>query len=367
MIYLDSAATTLQKPLQVIEAVQYAMQNFASPGRGGHSAAMDAADTVYTCREEAAELFDCEPEQVVFTMNATHGLNLAIKSLVGRGDKVVISGFEHNAVVRPLHAVGAKICVAGRKLFSPQSILEDFARAVDEDTRAVVCTHVSNVFGFILPITEISELCRKKRVPLIVDASQSAGVLPVQLDKLGAAFIAFPGHKSLYGPSGTGILLCGRLPKPLMEGGSGSLSESLQMPDFLPDRAEAGTQNTAGICGLAAGLRFVREKGIGNIFRHECRLRERLVRHLRQNETVRVFTDDDAQSGVLSLQVVGVDCELAAERLNDVGFAVRAGLHCAPLAHESAGTKRSGTVRVSFSAFNTELDVDLFAKALKKI
>ncbi|MBQ1265017.1 MAG: aminotransferase class V-fold PLP-dependent enzyme, partial [Oscillospiraceae bacterium] len=322
MIYLDSAATTLQKPPQVFAAMEHAMRNFSSPGRGGHAAAMGAAEAVYACREEAAELFSCEPEQVVFTMNATHGLNIAIKSLVGFGEKVVVSGFEHNAVVRPLYAIGAKICIVGREVFSPQNLLQEFDRAIDSETRAVICTHVSNVFGFILPIAEIAELCRKKHVPFIVDASQSAGVLPVQLSKLGAAFIAFPGHKSLYGPQGTGILLCGRLPKPLMEGGSGSFSESRQMPDFLPERAEAGTPNTTGICALAAGIRFVRERGINNIFRHECTLRERLAQKLRQNPRLRLFSSRQVQSGVLSFQIQGLDCELAAQRLDDAGFAV---------------------------------------------
>ena len=367
MIYLDSAATTLQKPAEVFETMQYAMQTFSTPGRGGHASAMGAAEAVYACREEAAELFSCEPEQVVFTMNATHGLNLAIKTLVSRGDKVVISGFEHNAVVRPLHAVGANICVAGRELFLPKKMLEAFERAIDAQTKAVVCTHVSNVFGFILPIEEVAEICRKKQVPLIVDASQSAGVLALSYAKLGAAFVACPGHKSLYGPQGTGVVICGRMPKPLMEGGSGSFSESLLMPDFLPDRAEAGTLNTAGICGLAAGMRFVRKKGLDGIFSHECALRQRLVRQLQNDSRVRLFTSEKTQSGVLSFQVQNVDCETAAQALDAAGFAVRAGLHCAPLAHKSADTIHAGTVRASFSVFNTDKEVDLFAAAVKKI
>ncbi len=366
MIYFDSGATSLQKPKSVRRAVCYAMRHFASPGRGGHRAAMAAADAVYACRERAAELFSCDAEQIVFTMNATHGLNIAIHTLVERGDKVVVSGFEHNAVIRPLHAVSAQIVVAGRKLFDQADTLAAFARAIDENTKAVVCTHVSNVFGYILPIEKIAELCRARGVPLIVDASQSAGVLPVSLRALGAAFIACPGHKSLMGPQGTGILVCGRMPKPLLTGGSGSLSASREMPDFLPDIAEAGTHNTAGICGLRAGIDDVLSRTPQLIFEHECSLRSRLCAGLERVENVRVFSSCEAQSGVVSFAVDSFDCEQVADYLSAHGVCVRAGLHCAPLAHESAGTFESGTVRVSFGAFNTEREVDALIRLLKK-
>ena len=208
MIYFDAAATTWQKPPQVRRAVARAMERLASPGRGGYRQAREAEQMMYDCRLAAAALFGCEPEQAVFTMNATHGLNIAVKSLVRRGGRVVISGFEHNAVVRPLHAAGARTVAAGRALFDPDAVLDAFDRAITRDTDAVICTHVSNVFGFILPVEEIAGLCRARGVPLIVDASQSAGILPVSLRGLGARFIAMPGHKGLYGPQGTGLLLC---------------------------------------------------------------------------------------------------------------------------------------------------------------
>ena len=234
------------------------------------------------------------------------------------------------------------------------------------EVRAVVCTHVSNVFGFILPLEEIAALCHSRGVPLIVDAAQSAGMLPLSLSNLRASYIAMPGHKGLYGPMGTGLLLCGRVPEPLLQGGTGSLSQSMEMPEFLPDRVEAGTQNVPGIAGLLAGLRFVRAQGITNIEAHEQRLKDLLSKELEQISGLCVYKHDTNQSGVLSISAVNMDCEDLGQRLSDRGFAVRAGLHCAPLAHETAGTLDRGTVRVSFSVFNTEEDTDAFAEAVEE-
>ena len=366
MIYFDSAATTLLKPPQVKQAAVYAMEHFASPGRGGHEPAFLAADAVYRCRSLAGALFDAEPEQVVFTMNATHALNIAIQSLAGPGDEIVISGFEHNAVRRPLHLVGADIKVAGTRLFDPEDTLLAFERAISSKTKAVVCTHVSNVFGYALPVEEIAALCQSREIPLVIDASQSAGVLPVSLRKTGAAFVAMPGHKSLYGPQGTGILLCSQLPKPLMAGGTGSNSKEPDMPDFLPDLAEAGTHNVTGIHGLSEGLRFVLSCGIDRIKAKENLLRQYLVNELRKLRGYQVFSADAFQTGVVSFRKDNTDCELLAQKLAEQEICVRAGLHCAPLAHESAGTIDTGTVRVSFCWYNTMSDVELFVNFLKK-
>ena len=356
MIYLDNAATTFQKPPQVYAAVAGAFSTMTSPGRGGYGAAMAAADALYHCRKLAGQLFDADPEQVVFTMNATHGLNIAIKTLVGPGDTVVVSGFEHNAVMRPLCGLGAELRVAGRRLYDREGLLRDFDKAVTPQVRAVVCTHVSNVFGWQLPVDEIAELCARRGVPLIVDASQSAGILPVSLRRWRAAFVAMPGHKGLYGPQGTGILLCGQNPKPLLEGGTGSQSRLYSMPEELPDRAEAGTHNVPGICGLAAGLQFLRDTGVDAVLRHEQQLLELFAAGLQPLEGLRPYTGRN-QVGVLSVVFRNMDCEEAAGRLADADIAVRAGLHCAPLAHESAGTVESGTVRFSFSAFTTEAEI----------
>ena len=263
MIYLDSAATTFQKPAAVQRAVVQAMRTMSSPGRGGYAAAQQADELLFRCRSAAAELFSVpSSEQVVFTMNATHGLNIAIKSLVRPCGRVVVSGYEHNAVTRPLHALGAEVIVAAAPLFSPQETVEAFERALAHEPDAVICTHVSNVFGAILPIERIAQLCRGASVPLIIDASQSAGSLPIDFSALAPAFLAMPGHKGLYGPQGTGLLLCGSDALPLIEGGTGSESLRQSMPDFLPDRLEAGTHNVPGIAGLEAGIAFVRAQHI---------------------------------------------------------------------------------------------------------
>ncbi len=211
MIYLDSAATTLEKPQTVPARTAWAMTHLASPGRGGYSAGMGAADLVYQTRERAAELFHVgDPERVVLTSNATHGLNIAIHTLVPPGGTVVISGYEHNAVTRPLHAIpGVRIRVAAGPLFDADGVYAAFEREITDGVDAVICNHVSNVFGFIQPVERLAALCRERGVPLIVDASQSAGILPVDLEGWGAAFVAMPGHKGLYGPQGTGLLLCG--------------------------------------------------------------------------------------------------------------------------------------------------------------
>jgi len=360
MIYLDSAATTFQKPPEVAKAVAEAMASMSSPGRGGYPAAMRAAETAFACREELAELFGLEdPENVVFTTNATHGLNLAIKSLVPQGGRVVISGYEHNAVTRPLAALEARTAVAAAPLFG--SSAEAFRRELTPDTDAVICNHVSNVFGFIQPLEEIAALCREQGVPLIVDASQSAGVLPLHMEALGAAFIAMPGHKGLYGPQGTGVLLCrpGQRVRPLLEGGTGSLSIQQEMPDFLPDRLEAGTHNMPGIAGLLAGVRYVRSRGEAAICEGERRLTLVLAEGLRELPGLRVFAEPGLhnQAGVLSVVPEGRDVEEIGQKLAERDIAVRTGVHCAPLAHRTAGTLDTGTIRMSVSDRNTPEEI----------
>ena len=345
MTYLDHGATSFHKPKAVYRAMQCALENCANPGRGGYTAAMAAAKTVLRCRQRAGELFGCLPEQVVFTGNCTHGLNIAIATLVKPGARVVISGFEHNAVTRPLHARKAKITVAGRKLFDWTDTLEDFEQALKKGADAVVFTHVSNVFGYILPVEELSALCRQYGVPFAIDAAQSAGMLSVNLQKLGADFIAMPGHKGLLGPQGTGILLCGRDPVSLIQGGTGSVSMEQNMPDFLPDMAEAGTLNVPGIAGLSAGIAYVMQQGTDKIFSRQQKEARRCAEALTKLGFV-TFVGDH-QGGTVSF-VPPMDCEEAAQILGENGIAVRAGLHCAPLAHESAGTLQTGTVRISY-------------------
>ena len=251
MIYFDAGATTLQKPETVARAMYRAVGQLSSPGRGSYPATRAAEETDLQCRTLAAKLFGvADPARVVFTSCATHGLNIAVHTLVKPGGRVIISGYEHNAVTRPLHAIpGVEITVADGPLFDGEEMVRQFAAALACPADAVICTHVSNVFGFRLPVERIAALCREKGVPFVLDASQSAGMLPVDMDALGAAFIAMPGHKGLYGPQGTGLLLCGAEPEPLLRGGTGSQSILQEMPEELPDRLEAGTHNMPGIAG----------------------------------------------------------------------------------------------------------------------
>lgn len=364
MIYLDYGATAFRKPKSVVRAMVRAMECCASPGRGGYEAAMEAGRTVFQAREEAAKLFHCRPEQAVFTSSCTHGLNIAIRTLVKPGARVVISGFEHNAVTRPLYALGAKTIVAGRRLFSWADTLEEFDRALQKGADAAVFTHVSNVFGYILPVEELAALCRSRGVPFILDAAQSAGTLEVDLESLRAAFIAMPGHKGLYGPQGTGLLLCGMQPEPLLCGGTGSMSREQEMPWELPDRLEAGTLNVPGIAGLAAGMEFVRRSGPEMLLRREHGLLEQCARGL-SGLGAKVYAGEH-QAATLSF-LLGEDCEETAEKFARMGFALRAGLHCAPLAHESAGTLNTGTVRLSLGAFSTEAEIRAFLRAAKEM
>ena len=363
MIYLDNGATSFPKPPAVVSAVCRAMEQCANPGRGGYAQAMEAARTVYNCREEAGKLFDCDPEQVVLTGNCTHGLNIAISTLVKPGGRVLISGFEHNAVTRPLYARKAELRVAGRRLFHWEELLEAFRRELRRGVDAAVFTHVSNVFGYILPVEQMAQLCREQGVPFAVDAAQSAGVLNVSLRQLGADFIAMPGHKGLLGPQGTGLLLCREGGEPLLYGGTGGASRPREMPPELPERLEAGTMNVPGIAGLTIGMEYVLRRGTEDIFRREHRCLDKCVEMLRRRG-LRVFSGPH-QAGTVSF-LPRTDCEEAAERLAKQGVAVRAGLHCAPLAHESAGTAETGTVRVSFGFDSRPEQLSLLERALTR-
>ena len=364
MIYLDNGATSFPKPVPVIRAVGTATAKMGNPGRGGYPAAMAAAQTIYRCREAAGEMFGCDPERVVLTANCTQGLNMAIRTLVKSGDRVVVSGFEHNAVTRPLRLLGAEIVVAGRKLFDWEDTIKEWELALDTKPKAAIFTHVSNVFGYILPVEELAAMCRDRGIPFIIDAAQSAGVLEVSLRATGADFIAMPGHKGLLGPTGTGLLLCGRVPDVFLAGGTGSDSIRQEMPDFIPDRAEAGTANVPGAAGLLAGMQEVKRIGLGEIARREAREAARCAEGLRKLG-LEVFSGPH-QAGTISMRTSG-DCEEAAAALARRGIAVRAGLHCAPLAHESAGTLDTGTLRVSYGHNANRGQTETLLRAVREI
>ncbi len=361
MIYLDSGATSFHKPPRVTAAVMEAMEKLSSAGRGGYGAAMGASRIIYDTREAAGKLFNTTPDRVAFTFNCTHGLNIAIRTLVKPGASVAVSGFEHNAVMRPLYALGAKIAVFGRKLFDPDDTLESFAAVLKNHPSCAIFTMVSNVFGYILPYEEMAAMAKKEGVPIILDAAQGAGMLPIDMQVLQADFIAAPGHKALLGPQGTGILLCGATPEPLLFGGTGMESASKTMPEAPPERIEAGTQNAAAIAGLGQGIAYISRVGTDKIFAREHALCEMCADGL-EELGYKVF-HGRSQAATVSFQTER-DCEETADFLASRGIAVRAGLHCAPLAHESAGTLEEGTVRVSVGYGNTVSDVQGLLKIM---
>ncbi len=375
MIYLDNAATTLRKPPTVAAAMLEALRYGGGAGRGGHRAAMYAAERLLDCREEAAALFGIDdPERVIFTGNATHALNIAIRGLVKGPGRVIVSGYEHNAVMRPLKALEAGGVAAEHlkdALFEPEMALHQLEVALERPTVAVIINHVSNVFGYVQPLARMGQLCAERGVPFIADVSQSAGCLPIDAGALPDAAFCMPGHKGLYGPQGTGILIAprGAMLSPFLMGGTGSLSAEMEMPDFLPDRLEAGTHNLPGVAGLLEGIRFVRRRGVEAIFAHEKELLRLAVSELSRLRGLRLYYADHffCQTGVLSMTSPDLEPEAIAQSLGEDGIAVRAGLQCAPLAHRSAGTFPDGTVRVSFSAFNTRRDVQMLASSLRRI
>lgn len=371
-VYFDNAATTYPKPAAVSAAVQAALNNAGgNPGRGGHPLSQAAGAAVYAARETAAELFDAKPENTVFTLNCTHALNLAIQGVLRQGDHVILSSMEHNSAARPIAALARDGLIAysiAQVSPDPAETAAAFRRLIRPQTRAVVCTLVSNVTGLILPIRAIAALCREFGLILIADGAQACGVLPVSISD-GMQILCTAGHKGLCGPMGTGLLISdGSVPlRPLMQGGTGSLSGSLLQPDYLPDALEPGTVNVPGIAGLGAGMRYVLRRGLPQILAHERALCGRLIGGLRTMPGAEIFRTADAEyAPVVSFRLHDETPGDTASRLAQQGFCVRAGLHCAPLAHKTIGTLPDGTVRFSPSAMNTEAETDAFLYALTR-
>ena len=378
MIYFDNGATTFPKPQSVVRAVGSAMQNYgANPGRSGHKMSLKASEIIFNCRENAAALFGVEtPDRIIFTDNCTTALNTVIKGLLKSGDHAVISSLEHNAVARPLEHLkqrGVSFSVAQVFEGDDEATIESFRKAVRKNTKLVVCTAASNVFGIRPPVERIAALCRIYNILFCVDAAQSAGVVPVNMSGSGIDFLCAPGHKGLYGPMGTGILAINSdiLPESLTQGGTGSMSSSLEQPETLPDKYESGTPNLPGIAGLNAGLKFVMERGEANILSAETAKAQRLYDGLASMRDVVLYTarpQITTHVPVISFNVRGHDSEQIAALLSDrFNIAVRAGLHCAPLAHKSFGTEEQGTVRAVISVYTKPAQIDYFLLSLKKI
>lgn len=376
MFYWDNAATTWPKPQPVREAIGEALLRYgANPGRGGHQMAYATSEAVFRCRKTSADFFGLPtPDTVVFTLNCTMALNMVIKGILQKGGHALISDIEHNAVLRPLYAVSESrpaYNIVPVSLTDPEVTLQNFRRAITPDTKLIVCSHASNVWGVVQPIREIGRLARERHIPFAVDAAQSAGVLPIHMQEDNIDFLCVAGHKGLYGPMGTGMLLSsGRYPLPsFIEGGTGSRSLDPRQPAELPDHLESGTPNTAGICGLCAGMQWVREKGIGRICRHELQTIQQIYRSLQKTPGIRLYTPYPEQGRyvpVLSFSIEGMPSEEAAAFLNTAGVAVRAGLHCAPLAHRKMGTEKTGTIRLAPSAFTKRTEAEEVAKIIRR-
>lgn len=369
-IYFDNAATTFPKPACVCSAVCRGVSVLGgNPGRGGHSFSRISSEIIFNCREEAASLFGASPENVVFTANCTHALNAAIKGVCSRNDHIVISSMEHNSVARPCYRLakeGARVEVAmvGR---SDDETISNFTRLITDDTKCVICTAASNVTGRIMPLREIGEICKRKGVCFIVDAAQAAGSVPISLDH-GINFICCAGHKGLYGPTGTGLLISdGKyLPDTVIEGGTGATSLELDQTPDMPERLESGTLNTVGICGLLAGIKFIKRIGISRIYDHERLLCNILLDGLKTVDGAKVYRRGESFVPIVSFNIEGFDPTALSTALDGEGFALRGGLQCAPLAHHTIKTLPAGTIRFSPSCHNTQKEVISLVNALKK-
>lgn len=376
MIYLDNAATTYPKPPDVHRAMAEALIHYgANPGRGGYRMAMTTAERVYACREALASLFSLEdPSGVVFTPNCTGALNLVIKGLLSHGGHAVITDLEHNSVIRPLEALdGVTYTTVTVDPLKPQETAWRIRRAILPTTKLILCTHASNVLGKRTPIRAIGEVAGAMKIPFAVDAAQSAGILPINMQTDHVNFLCLPGHKGLYGPMGIGALLCRGVYSlsTLLEGGTGSHSLLVSQPEELPDRLESGTLNVPAICGLLGGIRWIeRNGGVEAIAKRETALMRTLYEQLANEPRIRLYTpypDLSVTVPLMTFTVAGQTSEDVAQRLAEYGVAVRAGLHCAPSAHRRMGTVESGAVRLCPSAFTTREDLEKVRKILTEI
>ena len=375
MIYLDNAATTLRKPPQVIDAVARAMGSFGNSARGTHEGALTASRTIYDTRCKLAALFGCpRPDHVAFTANSTEALNIAIHGLVRPGDHVLSTDLEHNSVLRPLYRLRDERGVALDFVPADRQGRIDYAdleRLLRPETRAIVCTHASNLTGDAVDLARVGELAHAHGVLLVVDASQSAGVLPIDMEQMHIDVLCFTGHKSLMGPQGTGGLCVreGVDISPWKVGGTGVQTYLHEQPEQMPTRLEAGTLNGHGIAGLNAALDFLQETGVEAIHAHEMALLRRFVAGVKKNPGVALYGDfDHERTAVAALNIGDMDSGEVSDILSeDYGIATRPGAHCAPRLHEALGTEEQGAVRFSFGWYNTEEEADAAVNALREI
>jgi cysteine desulfurase / selenocysteine lyase len=376
MIYFDNAATTYPKPEMVYQAVNKCMREYcANPGRSGHKLSMEAGRTVLEARDLLAELFGAKKsENIIFGLNATDALNTAIKGIVNQGDHIITTSMEHNSVLRPLKQlenIGVETTIV-RCNESGELKLADLEANIKSNTKLIITTHASNVTGTLMPIKEIGDLAKQNKLLYIIDTAQTAGVYKLNVSEINVDLLIFTGHKGLMGPQGVGgfYIKEGVALRQMREGGTGSMSESLNQPEILPDKYESGTPNTPGLAGLAAGLRFIKEVGIENIKQHEEEITSYFLKQLSEIEDVIIYGPRDVkkQAPVVTLNIKNMTSSEVSFLLdNQFDIATRPGLHCAPLAHQTIGTKGKGAVRFSFGYFNTTDQIDKAVEALKSI
>lgn len=376
MIYLDNAATTFPKPQEVIRESCRCMESYCgNPGRGSHRMAVRASEALFRCRAAAAELLGCpQAERVAFTLNATYALNMAIKGLVPPGSHVVISDMEHNSVLRPVEKLRTEYGVS-YSVFSTgggeDAVINSLCENIKENTSAVICLHASNLIGRVLPAKRIGDICRERGIKFILDASQSAGTVPINADDWGVDVLCAPGHKGLLGPQGIGIMVFGSdlNVNTLVEGGSGADSSLTVMPEYLPDRMEAGTMPTPAAAGLLRGIEYVLKRGERTIAANEKALAAYVRRELERDGHYQVWGDggNDFEGGLLLITDGKRSPQKLGAALDSMGICVRSGLHCAPLAHKTLGTPEGGGVRVSFGPFNTKKHADALLSALSAL
>ena len=375
MIYLDNGATSFPKPLSVRQNVDISLKKFsANPGRSGHSLSLRAAKEIFECRKRLKELFNANSEEeIIFTENCTMALNTVIFGLLNEGDHVLISSMEHNSVTRPLESLKDKGVTYSTFDYSydDNETVDNVRNLIKSETKLVICTHASNVFGFRFPIERICALCHAYGILFCVDSAQSAGVFDIDVGTNQYDFVCMSGHKSLYGPMGTGVLILNnRNLKPLLYGGTGTESVKKSQPEGLPEKFESGTQNMNGISGLKAGVDFVKNRGIKNIYNHEYKLAKRLFNGLANNRKVITYNksfDYGKVAPVVSFNIDGVYSEDLVAKLNKYGIMTRGGLHCSPLAHTTMNTIENGTVRVVPGAFNTINDINYLLNVIRKL
>ena len=375
MIYMDNAATTMHKPKEVIDAVVAAMSSMGNAGRGVNEASLSASRLIYDTREKLCRLFGAEdPRQIVFTANSTESLNIAIKGILNPGDHVIATMLEHNSVLRPLYEMEKKGVRLTIVKSNPEGTLDlaDIENAIAPDTKMIVCTNGSNLTGNYIDPEPIGTLAREKGIVFVVDASQTAGVFPIDVQKMKIDVLCFTGHKGLLGPQGTGGICVGdgiRI-RPLKAGGSGVHTYLKEHPGDMPTALEAGTLNGHGIAGLHAALGFIKETGVETIHRREAELMRRFYDGVVQIPGVRVYGDftSDERAAIVALNIGDYDSsEVSDELAVTYGISTRPGAHCAPLMHESFKTVEQGMVRFSFSYFNTEEEIDAGIPAVREL